>query len=64
MKMAQTQEIVRPAEIEDPEYTEITEIQDELMYTIRDENQQLIQVQKQDVKIGQKYIVFPVIKGG
>ena len=50
------QELIRPESKE--------ELKDDVVYAVRDENQQLIQVQKQDIKTGQEYIVLPVIKGG
>lgn len=55
-----TQELVRPTL--KPEIVE--EIEEDVIYAIRNEKQELIQVQKQDIKTGQEYIRLPVIAGG
>ena len=51
-----SQTLVRPKSKE--------ELTDDVVYATRDKNQQLIQVLKQDMKVGQEYIVLPVMKGG
>ena len=58
LKMAQ--ELIRPSL--KPEVVE--EIEEDMIYAIRNEKQELIQVQKEDIKAGQEYIKLPVIAGG
>ena len=54
-----TQELVRPqtpVQVEDEE--------ENVIYAIHNAKQELIQVQKQDIKAGQEYTKLPVITGG